>query len=568
MASIAPYFYLAFSNPKGDLDALDDEITALENLLFNAKENNGLNIEYHFQRKCDTSSLKDKYKFLEKKPLALFHFSGHANESAIAVNDSTIDVEVLIMILKLNKIKIVFLNACATEGMVEDIFNHTNVEAIIATNKKVSDITAKDVSISFYTEFLKKDCKLIDAFNRTTIGFSSSTVKKSAVVIERDLVSNKIKKVKEFDKLNHQTKFSWGLFVNNNNILNCSINDLISESVYNIEKITLEIENLNKEYEKLLKVINALKLAGDNDTAIEFETKAVLKQKEINEKVVDLMNAQISKTDKNISNEIHNKSTILDNAIKTINYKKQVEHFDKINSMPFGACSFMGDKYSYIELLNNIFNEEIKLTNEDFHLNISFSSSTIDTFWNEISRYVGLENETKEATIEKLIKNHFFGETHFPNKTHKHIIIKLNVSKLDVENIKILVTEFWKLVADYLLTNNLPLINAEIYSHKLIIVFYDKESNEEKIEYLNNWKIQNKNLIFNLEILPKITPLEKIEINDWIYYNNLSKIIDVKTTDTDAIYQNTNGNISEVLKFIKSKAKAKNISLSLLEQLD
>src|SRR5688572_27284959 len=164
MPTIKPYFCLAFADPEKDLDHIASEYSELDLIFTNADPNNSI-IDRRFLPYLDSTRLANIYFDLEKRPLTFFHFSGHANHHSFLTHDGSKMVNQLCKFFQINTVKIAFLNACNTAGLVKDILNTTSVRAVIATNRKVNDELAKEIAIAFYKAFIGNKSTLREAFN-------------------------------------------------------------------------------------------------------------------------------------------------------------------------------------------------------------------------------------------------------------------------------------------------------------------------------------------------------------------------------------------------------------------
>jgi hypothetical protein len=93
----------------------------------------------------------------------IFHFAGHASEESLHLADLRVAFSRFGRILTENhKTKLVFLNGCGTETMVEELVR-AGIPAVIATKTKVTDDRASQFAIRYY-EALKENFTVEDAF--------------------------------------------------------------------------------------------------------------------------------------------------------------------------------------------------------------------------------------------------------------------------------------------------------------------------------------------------------------------------------------------------------------------
>lgn len=147
--------YLAFSDPDDSLDLLKEELEKVK-ICLSPLENRGY-IKIDADRHTTTSDLRRKMAdpaFTEH--LAVFHFSGHAHEDALLLEDVEGQGDGLACLLgQCSSLQLVFLNGCATAGHFERL-KKQGVRAVIGTRRKVFDEVARDFSVAFYQALANK----------------------------------------------------------------------------------------------------------------------------------------------------------------------------------------------------------------------------------------------------------------------------------------------------------------------------------------------------------------------------------------------------------------------------
>lgn len=130
------------------LPSLRDEDEGIDRLLDPRSSRN------HFRKVRDsfatTDSVADKL-LIYQQSLALFHFSGHAGQTFLQLEDQPARGEGIARLLgRCPNLRVVFLNGCSTRQQVE-LLRKQNVQAvIIATSTPVQDTVATDVALWFY----------------------------------------------------------------------------------------------------------------------------------------------------------------------------------------------------------------------------------------------------------------------------------------------------------------------------------------------------------------------------------------------------------------------------------
>ena len=117
------------------------------------------------------------------------------------------------------KLKLVFLNACMTDGFIQ-AFTHLGIPAIIATNAEIGDTLAKKFSSSFY-RLLVSGSTLQEAFDGA----------KSAV--EKDTAFESGKRKIDWDKKIPSMGFPWQLYVKDDAFRDWKLEDeALSEKIF------------------------------------------------------------------------------------------------------------------------------------------------------------------------------------------------------------------------------------------------------------------------------------------------------------------------------------------------
>lgn len=136
--------------------------------------------------------------------LHLFHFAGHANGDVLLINDKATNGDSISQLLgQAPKLKLVFLNACATKGHVNSLFDK-DIPIVIATSASIPDELANMFSQYFYEDFVTNNRSLIDSFNTAVKSVKASFP--NADITTRDTNDS-------FFNANND-KVPWGLYIN------------------------------------------------------------------------------------------------------------------------------------------------------------------------------------------------------------------------------------------------------------------------------------------------------------------------------------------------------------------
>ena len=203
-------------------------------------------IDRRFLAYFDGASFVNIYSDLQKKPLTLFHFSGHANDQSLYLEDGSKQKNQLCKFIEINTVKIAFLNACNTAGLVKDILNTTSVRAVIATNRKVKDESAKNIAISFYKAFIGKKQSLREAFNSMFLDYGQFALKPNAIAINRETGFDD-----DVNTLDTKNDLAWGLYYLDESALDLTIDLLTGDIESDRDLLESKKEDLEIKIEKL-----------------------------------------------------------------------------------------------------------------------------------------------------------------------------------------------------------------------------------------------------------------------------------------------------------------------------
>lgn len=159
------YFLLACADSeKSPLPSLRKERTDISNIFkpLTGKPESVFHLKNDLEFEVDTlvDAIRDN-----REVLHLFHFAGHANGKILLLDDQAANGEGIAQLLgKAPKLKLVFLNGCATKGHVNRLLNE-GIAAIIATSAKVPDLIAQKFSRYFYEDFVANNRSLADSFD-------------------------------------------------------------------------------------------------------------------------------------------------------------------------------------------------------------------------------------------------------------------------------------------------------------------------------------------------------------------------------------------------------------------
>ena len=211
-----PVIFLTFANDQNGrfLEALRPEQREIHHQL--AKyQNKGEGIYHSVGSTEPKLLLEDLAEFTGQ--IIIFHYSGHADAVGLQLESIEGD-EIFLHGANLTSIladevnanlKLVFLNACLTKGLME-AFQKISTPAIIATETTIPDEEAKLFSVAFYRSMVSGNT-LETAFNQ------------AKTVLKPSDQTSGIYRTRGFVREKQTEKFPWGLYVQNEKVLNWKI---------------------------------------------------------------------------------------------------------------------------------------------------------------------------------------------------------------------------------------------------------------------------------------------------------------------------------------------------------
>lgn len=150
-----------------------------------------------------------------RQRVEIIHFGGHADETQIDLKQGSYKIRQFVELLQgEHQLKLVFLNGCSTEGLVDALLQ-TGVQAVIATNRKIPDRDASTFAKHFYFTFSRNGTSLATAFSQATSSMPKWEDSKEPSYRDRTPT----------DKDTKQNEIPWGLYLKEENkaILDWSI---------------------------------------------------------------------------------------------------------------------------------------------------------------------------------------------------------------------------------------------------------------------------------------------------------------------------------------------------------
>ena len=194
---MASRIFLSFANIKDDLlPTLREEDDRLYEL-FSEREQQG-HFRLHRDSYITTQKIGD-YLLKYKNEVILFHYSGHANQDWLILEDKPAFANGIAEYLsECPHLKLVVLNGCSTQGQVERLLELDSSPVIIATNAPVDDQSATLFSITFYKYFCEQEKTIQESFE--------------AAIKQVRLSGKEVTVVRSLSTRASQDKAVWGLF--------------------------------------------------------------------------------------------------------------------------------------------------------------------------------------------------------------------------------------------------------------------------------------------------------------------------------------------------------------------
>lgn len=158
--------YSTFSNPSGDLAALQSEFEELFNFFNRAEIKRKVDFKFSLNPTVGkiTSDL-----IAGQKNIRLFHFSGHSNGSGMNFTGEDFNAEHIQKFFNTineradkHQIDCVFINGCSNEEVVK-LLSH--VPVVIGTKSKIQDAYAQKFSLDFFSALIEAENTYQEAFD-------------------------------------------------------------------------------------------------------------------------------------------------------------------------------------------------------------------------------------------------------------------------------------------------------------------------------------------------------------------------------------------------------------------
>jgi hypothetical protein len=168
--------------------------------------------------------------------VSIFHFGGHANTKGLMLQDAYTLFEPLAQELiqrNTESLQLVFLNGCSTQSLVQVLFE-LGAKAVIATSAEVQDAMASNFAIRFYQNLAQGDniqTAYQSAWNFTVAKYQSQEkrFRSAGQILRRSELGENIHSP-------HDNSFPWGLYVDDDTVLDYSISRKNHQGKYSEQK--------------------------------------------------------------------------------------------------------------------------------------------------------------------------------------------------------------------------------------------------------------------------------------------------------------------------------------------
>ena len=201
-----------------------------------------LNLRNDFDVHRDEYATADsltKYLELYKNDMVLFHFSGHAGQTAISLDDVTVNAKGITYQLqdsvKAGVLKLVVLNGCSTVGQVKRLLD-IGVPAVIATHAAIDDRAASIFGVNLMKNLNEKGMNIRDAF--------LAALEKAETVRDLDRENKVVRGLDYLNQLDEKAEL-WELFTNDPHSAEINPFSIASNATVKSQSCTRRITAMN-----------------------------------------------------------------------------------------------------------------------------------------------------------------------------------------------------------------------------------------------------------------------------------------------------------------------------------
>lgn len=554
-----PLLFFTFANsPERYLPYLKTEERGILDQFTTLKHIQGI-LDFEHREQVTSKDFFEIFRQIREK-ITMLHYSGHADSVSMGFDDGDYSIDRFsTLISELPNLQLVFLNGCATAGMV-DLLLEKGVKAVIATSEKIGDNKACDFSLNFYKAITVKGKKLGIAFKEAISTLEKIAIKEDDFFVPRGVCLR--------DEYMNKVVIPWAIYYQDEAVLDWilvpkeilpEINGAVKEKIISKKKNIEEVKQTMFKFEEDIEISElALNAPSCNDSKAKKIQIRIEEQKE----EINLSKQKLEKLYADLRHFCQSQVKLeeeeqLKNAFFRLNYESQITYFEEqfknigaylIQGSPDCGQDILRKRLLSLGQFKPIYKDELH-----YEIHIDFSAQTsatisIETIWSYIKDVL----EEIDALEPEGIVKEIFGK-YFKKKSLVFVFNNIDCSMVSF-NQKI-IKEFWFVFLKYFL----PLVKKEKVDSKLLLVIVDKNC---QLKLLDGKSISDKEEVLRLaldetgdeqkaitHIMPIITPLESKILSQWKFHQELSNHLITKEVLEDVLKKN-NGYIMPTIKGI------------------
>ncbi len=617
MASYKHRLFGIISNPPqgtaGHLPYLTEEQASLLAFFKKLEKHNDWNFHFEltdqWQEKDEIGQIAENIREVENQ-ITVFHYSGHADHSALLLNNADLRTDTLIQQLqRCTRLDVLVLNGCSTQGFVKYVLEHTSIRAVIATDRPVFDHIAKVFSETFYS-YLFDNTPLAEAFNMAQARALPNDFKvdqniykatfQAGAIVSADLLTDKktgstrgIKnKVNGFLGKDKDTP-PWGLYTRSEAILDWKLLDpppkddslaaVITGSIKEQNKKIIQLKVELKKKKTQLDPVKAALQAGPANPALDQVVKDMQKE-------IDTLEATLADMENHIRQQEKEQQDLSFDCFDQHIFQCYSQHLPKLNYLDqhtfinqlmggpkqiFNGFVLHGSANCCLDHLSRNIQDWLSIRNNTETFHFDFGSGTLGDFWQEIRKRLlpGVAVNDHAGIAKGLFSNYLGPEG---NTRINYLFMFRNIAGPAGNQLPRII-EFWKT-----LISQWGALQVASLQHRIYAFIIDSNckvvdtpifKTDRQDEYLT--LLQSEASIGQqLSLLPVVQPLRQHHILDWesTFVQELNDRYDIATlnnilADTGGWFRTTVKAIAAgKLRLERNKARMQAIIHQIIEK--
>jgi len=623
MEAHIPFILSIFSNPPedaaGHLSFLDEEEKQLEKLITNFKKTSDFHIEHITLEdkpgdNLDSREIADTIRDYKKK-LTVIHYSGHADQVTLSLNAGDVRAENLVRYIgDCEKVKLVVLNGCSTQGFVKLLLETTGVKAVIATNNPVRDDRAMKFSVDFYKSLLERQPVARAFTGALAYALDNNNYKPDQNIYQLTIKDNKTGGVnlladmanpdgtrdlkrREVPVLdNNETMATWGIYTRVQDVLNWNLFESATESEKKIQAIDqrllqketqgFQLENSIEEIKTFIDLLTEKNDPGIKQTQLkEKKEKDLAEAKAALEKVQnDIELLHLEKQDIAEDKIVEELIQTYINAVPNLNYQSQLNKYRLLDEEGvlkknnYSCFILHGDKGSGLHLLSRRLRDWIDLRDEKKAI-FDFNSIHMGDFWEKLQTdMLGRVISDKPENIVKELATHYRDKG---GKTKNNFLLIFRYTKKDDQSMDVfnkVAFNFWKeFVTTFRKHDTIKEFDHSIYAFVIddsceVLCAQDSYTGSREAEYHALYAM-DPDVGTTFRLMPVVEPLKTEDIIPWLLNSKIRKeyrqeraALELLMKDTKGVFANT---IRKLCIFkINNELSKKRIINNIIETID